>query len=275
MPYQPFDLGQVVTNDELREAFRVGNMGGMRKSNTYGCLVLISDHTKGLYEDKWYGDELHYTGMGKTGDQVLEGNQNGIVYHSVTNGVILHLFEVPQPREYTYRGIVTLSGKPYQEEQRDENGDLRKVWMFPLKAGNGAPILSEEEFRAVEKVKQQQAEQMSMPALRKAAVANSTTKPGTRTVNSTTVVRNPYVSEYAKRLANGVCALCNQPAPFKDTSSKPYLETHHIIWLSEGGADSIANTVALCPNCHRRMHVLKRQEDVTKLKRIAERNAQA
>ena len=25
----------------------------------YNCLVLISDHTKGLYEDKWYGDVLH------------------------------------------------------------------------------------------------------------------------------------------------------------------------------------------------------------------------
>ena len=60
MSINPFDLGQVVTNDELRQEFKVGNMGGMRKSNALNCLVLISDHTKGLYEDKWYGDELHY-----------------------------------------------------------------------------------------------------------------------------------------------------------------------------------------------------------------------
>lgn len=54
----------------------------MRKSNTHNCLVLISDHTKGLYEDRWYGDDLHYTGMGKTGDQVLDGNQNGTLFYS-------------------------------------------------------------------------------------------------------------------------------------------------------------------------------------------------
>ena len=56
----PFEIGAVVSNDEMRLAFKVGNMGGMRKSNTLNCLVLISDHTKGLYEDKWYGDVLHY-----------------------------------------------------------------------------------------------------------------------------------------------------------------------------------------------------------------------
>ena len=40
-------------------------MGGMRRSKTTGTLVIISDHTKGLYDDKWYGHELHCIGMGK------------------------------------------------------------------------------------------------------------------------------------------------------------------------------------------------------------------
>lgn len=76
MAHKPsFAVGAVVSNDEMRKEFKIGNMGGMRKSNTYGCLVIISDHTKGLYEDKWYGDELHYTGMGNVGDQILTGNQ--------------------------------------------------------------------------------------------------------------------------------------------------------------------------------------------------------
>lgn len=34
-------------------------MGGMRRSKTTGTLVILSDHTKGLYDDKWYGDEFH------------------------------------------------------------------------------------------------------------------------------------------------------------------------------------------------------------------------
>lgn len=30
--------------------------------------MLICDHTKGLYDDMWHGEVLHYTGMGKVGD---------------------------------------------------------------------------------------------------------------------------------------------------------------------------------------------------------------
>lgn len=85
-------------------------------------------------------------------------------------------------------------------------------------------------------------------------------------------VRDKYVSEYAKIRAHGRCQLCGQPAPFKDSSGRPYLETHHIIWLADGGDDSIENTVALCPNCHRKMHTLNLDEDVDKLLRIAQEN---
>jgi 5-methylcytosine-specific restriction protein A len=59
----PFKVGTIVTNDEITKVFKVGNMGGMRRSKRTGTLVIISDHTKGLYDDKWYGDELHYTGI--------------------------------------------------------------------------------------------------------------------------------------------------------------------------------------------------------------------
>lgn len=45
----------------------------------------------------------------------------------------------------------------------------------------------------------------------------------------------------------------------------PYLETHHIVWLARGGEDTIFNTVALCPNCHKRMHILDLEADKTKL----------
>lgn len=81
--------------------------------------------------------------------------------------------------------------------------------------------------------------------------------------------RNPEVSKQAKKLANGVCAFCQQSAPFcygKD--KKPYLEVHHVKWLCRGGKDSIENTVALCPNCHRRIHVLDNPEDTDKLMKV-------
>ncbi len=82
--------------------------------------------------------------------------------------------------------------------------------------------------------------------------------------------RNAYVTEYAKRRANGICQLCEQPAPFRDRKGNPYLETRHIVWLSKGVDDTIENTVALCPNCHRKMHSLNLPEDVRKLQQRRE-----
>jgi 5-methylcytosine-specific restriction protein A len=90
-------------------------------------------------------------------------------------------------------------------------------------------------------------------------------KPRKKKVSTTSYERDPYVSEYAKRRANGKCQLCSEKAPFNDIIGKPYLEAHHIIWLSKGGADSINNTVALCPNCHRKMHILDIKQDVNYL----------
>ncbi|WP_076119905.1 HNH endonuclease [Paenibacillus odorifer] len=74
--------------------------------------------------------------------------------------------------------------------------------------------------------------------------------------------RNPFVSLLAKKMAKGICQLCACPAPFVDKKGEPYLETHHINWLSRGGHDTIENTVALCPNCHKKIHELDLESDV-------------
>ena len=86
-------------------------------------------------------------------------------------------------------------------------------------------------------------------------------------------LRNSFVAEYAKYLAHGNCDLCQQPAPFLSANAQPYLESHHLNWLSRGGDDLIHNVVALCPNCHRKMHI--RDEDYDRnelLRRISRRD---
>jgi predicted HNH restriction endonuclease len=94
-----------------------------------------------------------------------------------------------------------------------------------------------------------------------------------KTVETTAYERNKYVSEFAKRKAKGICQLCENPAPFNDTEGNPYLESHHVIWLSRGGEDSVENVIALCPNCHTKMHILDIESDVEKLKRRAVENS--
>lgn len=73
--------------------------------------------------------------------------------------------------------------------------------------------------------------------------------------------RSNLVKEHARRRANRICQLCEQDAPFKDHHGQPFLEVHHIEWLSRGGSDTVKNTVALCPNCHRKMHIVDESAD--------------
>jgi len=95
---------------------------------------------------------------------------------------------------------------------------------------------------------------LSREELEKRAMANSR-KPTAREIKTNSYHRDPYISEFAKVRAAGKCQLCGKKAPFIDQLGKPYLETHHVTWLAKGGSDSVKNTVALCPNCHRRMHI--------------------
>ncbi len=85
------------------------------------------------------------------------------------------------------------------------------------------------------------------------------------------IQRSGIVSAYVKERANGICQLCGKPAPFYSKNGEPFLECHHVVWLAHGGADEIANAVALCPNCHRKMHNLDEPADVEKLKKIAKK----
>lgn len=106
---------------------------------------------------------------------------------------------------------------------------------------------------------------LSNEELKAKAEEKQTNKPMKRNIKQEAYDRNPYVSEYAKRRANGFCQLCGNAAPFTDKENNPYLETHHVKWLSQNGSDTIDNTVALCPNCHRKMHVVKDKRDVNYL----------
>ena len=81
--------------------------------------------------------------------------------------------------------------------------------------------------------------------------------------------RDEKIRAYALERANGVCELCGNPAPFFKKNGEPYLESHHIKALKDGGPDSIYNVVGLCPNCHRKMHSLGLEKDIALLKEKA------
>lgn len=68
------------------------------------------------------------------------------------------------------------------------------------------------------------------------------------------IEREPRVKAWVLLQAAGQCELCREPAPFTNRDGFPYLDVHHVVPLGEGGPDTVDNAVAVCPNCHRRLH---------------------
>jgi len=66
-------------------------------------------------------------------------------------------------------------------------------------------------------------------------------------------IRDERVRSAVLRRANGHCEFCHELG-FRKTDGRFYLETHHVISLSEQGADRLDNVIALCANDHRRAH---------------------
>ncbi len=93
-----------------------------------------------------------------------------------------------------------------------------------------------------------------------------------REQSGTVFVRDPRVRNLVKQRSNGRCEFCGEPG-FEMASGAIYLETHHIVPLSEGGPDTIENVIALCPLDHRMAHYshdhIKRRAELKKtLKKI-------
>ncbi|HOT04322.1 MAG TPA: HNH endonuclease signature motif containing protein [Methanolinea sp.] len=153
--------------------------------------------------------------------------------------------------------------KTASENQKIKADDLKKT----IHDGASSPV-NIKEFEEILKKEEEEAQSLSYRQLQKKS-EESPDYPPKVIVTSTAFLRSSYIANFVKRRANGICQLCNNPAPFNNKNGQPYLESHHIDWLSEGGIDKIENSVALCPNCHAKMHILNLEKDKKRLKRIA------
>jgi 5-methylcytosine-specific restriction endonuclease McrA len=161
--------------------------------------------------------------------------------------------------------------KKYDNGKKEQKELLYEIWHYreninvpdnvkTSKKNNKKPKALDDSHSDDEKTAH--AKSLTIDELENIAVQQKTSKPKTYSTEISQIRRNPYISEYAKKRAKGICQLCGNPAPFSKADGEPYLESHHIVWLSKGGEDSPNNSVALCPNCHRKMHVLNDPLDV-------------
>lgn len=264
-------VGNVYSNSEIANTFKCSNMGGMRRSKETNSLVLIAKHNNPLYDDQWTDDGiLNYTGMGTENDQSISFAQNKTLTIAKQEGIKVYLFESYKDNEYYYDGEVELAGTPYQAEEADINGFIRKVIKFPLKRLDYfKPLIVDiEDVEKSENEKLKEVRKLNSNEIKNRAKIAESENVSTKEVKTVYRERNQYIAEYTKERANGKCDLCGEDAPFKDKNGKPYLESHHVITLAENGPDAIYNTVAICPNCHRKIHVLHKKEDIEKLSQV-------
>ena len=121
---------EVVTPSQLADLFQVKTLKQSRFIKETNTLVLISDYTKGDRPNKWIGDTLHLTGNHK-----ITGSTYSKLADSRTNGVTIHLFQVMNPGQYSYSGLVKLAGDPYTEM-----GPEGLVWVFPVQPNQGSEV---------------------------------------------------------------------------------------------------------------------------------------
>ena len=273
-------IGKNYTNNEIMSVFKVANSGGIRYSKTTKSIVIFSfNQIRNIkdvpYQDTWQGNTIQYTGQGKSGDQTLSRN-NKLLADSIKNNVSVYLFEAFTRGENRYQGRVYLVHKPYQIKEVDSDNQERQVYKFPLRLLNTGTHVSSNELMEHEKKQSTALNGASTETLKKIAIEASRlnselAKEGhmktasSRKAETKVFIRNPAIASYVKQLANGVCALCNKPAPFKDKNNKPFLHAHHIEYLSDGGLDVLENCIAVCPNCHARIHILNDSLDKEKL----------
>jgi 5-methylcytosine-specific restriction protein A len=174
------------------------------------------------------------------------------------------LFESYKDNEYYYSGEVELAGAPYQSSEMDINGKMRRVIKFPLKRIDPSKniIVDIKDIEKSEQEKIKEVRKYNIEKIKERAKTAESNQVFTKDVKTVYRERNQYIAEFTKERAKGICDLCREEAPFKDGSGKPYLESHHVITLANNGPDAIYNTVAICPNCHRRIHVLNNKEDM-------------
>lgn len=84
-------------------------------------------------------------------------------------------------------------------------------------------------------------------------ISETTSEPLKRYSSTENYVRDPQVRRQALERAGGKCEYCGESG-FVMVDGRVFLESHHVVPLSERGADSVSNVAALCPNHHREAH---------------------
>jgi hypothetical protein len=145
-----FVVGKKYTNDQIRFALSVENLGGIRPSvdarkNLQHLAVFTTAQTyeknigENPYNDRIENDILIYTAQGRTGDQTITGRNKRII-EQYSNPIPFYCFSNEGRQIYSFLGLLELL-RHYQEHQIDKKHVLRVVWIFEFRIHNEIPIV--------------------------------------------------------------------------------------------------------------------------------------
>lgn len=153
-----FQVGELYTNDQIRFALGLENLGGIRPSvdsrkNLRHIAILTAAEESGKlqaenpYHDRVEVDILLYTAQGREGDQELSGrNKRLIEQYSVP--VPFYGFVNVGRQTYRFLGLLELL-RHYQETQADRRGALRKVWLFEFRIHSKPDVVPIDQASAI------------------------------------------------------------------------------------------------------------------------------
>ncbi len=194
----------------------------------------------------WYGKQIKQQGENIIVQLRLPKNSKGIYYKEKTvhDAIKLAIGEKLKIRIIVLEGKMGDTSKAAKISKRYLDRAIWHVADYNFKTGHCTLERIPHTF-----VDQYSARQFPPPKL--------------RDVSGQAFVRRAIVRDNVLLRANGKCEWCKKVG-FKTTDGKIFLETHHVVSLSEGGADAQDNVAALCPNHHREAHYGKIRDRMRK-----------
>jgi 5-methylcytosine-specific restriction protein A len=240
-----FVIGRVYGRSALLDEYGGQRYGGIATPRD-SPVILIFTGASGLsfgYQDEWDADGVfHYYGEGQTGDMKFSGGNAAIRDHAA-NEKELHLFERIETGRVRYIGEVLCSGFKWGRG-KDKVGVDRRVIMFQLVP---ATSLEASDLDLLEG-------SPDLADLAAEADADATEESAPKEGIRRTYARSQALKSYVRARASGSCEACGNDAPFLTKDGSAYLEAHHTNRLSDTGPGNRTTVIALCPNCHSRVH---------------------
>lgn len=145
-----FKVGEKYTNDQIRFALNVENLGGIRPSvdanknlNHLVILTTTEQYAKNItenpYHDRIENNILIYTAQGRTGDQEISG-RNKRILEQYSAPIPFYGFSNEGRQTYTFLGLLEIL-RHFQEYQIDKKNILRKVWVFEFYIHDEIPTI--------------------------------------------------------------------------------------------------------------------------------------